>query len=192
MGHYTDAPEDNLLGITNKQQLNEEEARGVVRAEAFLLDLELPVELTTGLLLDIHRVTFGHLYDWAGQWRRSNPNVGNFVPPSYQQVPPLMYQFVEEVQYRQQQVQDEAQVVQLLAYAHHRLVAIHPSTNGNGRMARLLTNLLAFLHGYQDVVLYAREAGDSRKKYLQAMRLGETYDYSELENLIKMQLVPLG
>ncbi|MBC6606875.1 hypothetical protein H8B13_08595 [Hymenobacter sp. BT188] len=42
MGYYTDAPEDNLLVLTDKQWLNEEEARGVVRAEAFLLDLELP------------------------------------------------------------------------------------------------------------------------------------------------------
>ncbi|GAB3831195.1 Fic/DOC family protein [Hymenobacter jeollabukensis] len=191
MGHYTDAPEDNLLGITDKQQLNEEEARGVVRAEAFLLDLELPVELTTGLPLEIHRVTFGHLYDWAGQWRRSNPNVGSFVPPVFQQVPTLMYQFVEEVRFRQERVGSEAEVVQLLAYAHHRLVAIHPFTNGNGRMARLLTNLLAFLHGYQDVALYAREAGESRKKYLQAMRLGDTHDFSELEALIRAQLVPL-
>ena len=87
--HYPDAPEDKLPGITDKQQLNEEEARGVVRAEAFLLDLELPVALTIGLLLDIHRVAFGHLYDWAGQWRRSNPNVGSFVPPPFQQVPPI-------------------------------------------------------------------------------------------------------
>ena len=28
MGHYTDAPEDNLLGLTDKDTLNEQEALG--------------------------------------------------------------------------------------------------------------------------------------------------------------------
>ena len=38
-----------------------------------------------------------------------------------------MTQFVDEVRHRQQQVQNEAQVVQLLAYAHYQLERVDSS-----------------------------------------------------------------
>jgi cell filamentation protein len=60
------------------------------------------------------------------------------------------------------------QVAELLTYAHHRLVAIHSFTNGNGRTARFFTNLLAY--GYHELVLYQREVGEARTHYLAAIR----------------------
>jgi cell filamentation protein len=75
-------------------------------------------------------------------------------------MPQLSYEWADEVRYRQQQLPAEPtpeHVAELLAYIHHRLVAIHPFTNGNGRAARLVTDLLAYNYGYQAVVLYQRE-----------------------------------
>jgi cell filamentation protein len=80
------------------------------------------------------------------------------------------------------------QVAKLLAYAHHRLVAIHPFTNGNGRTARLFTNLLAYSYGYQEVVLYQREVGEARTQYLAAIRQADAYDLRALQGLISAQL----
>lgn len=158
MGHYTDSPEDNLLGITDKQVLNEQEALGVVAVERYLLEeLDCPVEISVALLQDLHRRAFGQLYDWAGHWQRTVPNVGAYLPPAAERVPQLLYEFVDEMRHREQQlppIPTIEEVAHLLAYAHHRLVAIHPFTNGNGRTARLLTNSLAYQHGYQEVILY--------------------------------------
>jgi hypothetical protein len=51
MGHYTDAPEDNLLGLTDKDALNEQEALGVATVERYLREeLDYPVDLSVGLL----------------------------------------------------------------------------------------------------------------------------------------------
>lgn len=122
------------------------------------------------------------------QYRRSNPNVGDFLPLPYQQVPTLLYQFAEEVQHRQRLVATETELVALLAYAHHRFVAIRPFTNGNGRTARLLTNFLAFRHGYQEIALYQRAAGQEREEYLRAIKAGNFLDYRLLEHLIRQQL----
>jgi cell filamentation protein len=195
MGHYTDAPEDNLLGITNKDELNEQEALGVARVERYLLEeLDYPVELSTGLLQELHRRAFGHLYDWAGQWRKEVPNVGAYLPPDAYRVPMLLYEYVDELRHRQDQLPTEPtaqQVAGLLAYAHHHLVAIHPFTNGNGRTARLFTNLLAYSYGYQEVVLYQREQGEGRTLYLQAIRQADVYDLLPLQQLISAQLRPL-
>ena len=192
MGHYTDAPEDNLLGLTDSRLLDEAETEGLIRAENYLYDLPEETEFTVALLLDLHRVAFGRVYDWAGQYRRSNPNVGDFLPPAVQQVPTLLYQFVEEVQYRQQSTHTEAELAALLAYAHHRFVAIHPFTNGNGHIARLLTNFLAFRYGYQEVELYQRAAGEDREVYLRAIKAGNSLDYRALEQLISAQLRPFA
>ncbi|AMJ64576.1 Fic family protein [Hymenobacter sp. PAMC 26628] len=188
MGHYTDAPGDNLLGLTDRHLLDEAEAEGLIRAENYLYDLPEETEFTVALLLDLHRVAFGRVYEWAGHYRRSNPNVGDFLPPAFQQVPTLLYQFAEEVQHRQQSTRTEAELAALLAYAHHRFVAIHPFTNGNGRTARLLTNFLAFRYGYQEVELYQRAAGEGREVYLHAIKAGNSLDYRALEQLISTQL----
>lgn len=71
-------------------------------------------------------------------------------------------------------------------------MAIHPFVNGNGRTARLFTNLLAYNHGYQDVVLYRREPGEGRTDYLRAIRQADGYDLTPLQALISAQLSPLG
>jgi cell filamentation protein len=76
--------------------------------------------------------------------------VGAYLPPLAARVPQLLYEFMDELRHRQgllPPLPSTDQVAELLAYAHHRLVAIHPFTNGNGRTARLFTNLLAYSYG---------------------------------------------
>lgn len=196
MGHYTDAPEDNLLGLTSKEALNEQEALGVATVERYLLEeVDYPVEFSVTLVQDLHRRAFGQLYDWAGQWRRTVPNVGAYLPPAAGQVPQLLSEWADEVRHRQRQLPSKptpAQVAALLAYAHHRLVAIHPFPNGNGRAARLVTDLLAYNYGYQAVVLYQREPGEARTQYLAAIRQADAYDLRSLQQLISAQLRPLA
>lgn len=195
MGHYTDAPEDNLLGLTSKEMLNEQEALGVARVERYLLEeFDYPVELSVGLVQDLHRRTFAHLYAWAGQWRTQVPNVGAYLPPPANRVPQLLYEFIDELRHRQSLLGDiprASAVALLLAFVHHRLVAIHPFPNGNGRTARLFTNLLAYNYGYQEVVLYQREKEEGRAQYLQAIRRADEYDLLPLQMLISAQLRPL-
>ena len=74
----------------------------------------------------------------------------------------------------------------LLAFAHHRLVAIHPFVNGNGRTARLFTNLLA----YTGCGLVP--PGEWSTQYLQAIRQADDYKLLPLQTLISAQLRPLA
>jgi Fic family protein len=57
-------------------------------------------------------------------------------------------------------------VVAMTAYFHHRFVAIHPFTDGNGRVARLLTNLYLLRQGYPPVILDKSD----RRQYYTALR----------------------
>ena len=130
---YTDATDDNLLGIFDKAELNAQEAKGILRAEEYILNLELPLTINYFLLLNIHQEAFKHLYEWAGKYRTSNPTAGTFLPTSFRYVPNELYQFMEEVNYRYTNVKEKEDLVKCLAYAHHGIVKIHPFTNGNGR-----------------------------------------------------------
>ncbi len=62
---------------------------------------------------------------------------------------------------------------------HHRLVSIHPFPNGNGRHARLATDILVrqqkgkrFTWGSQSLVA----AGDTREVYIAALKAADNGD----------------
>lgn len=184
---YTPSAEDNLLGLTTAEQINECEAQGVIEGEKFLLGLDENVEITSALILQIHKTTFGHLYPWAGKWRDVSVKVGAFVPPDPTRIPNLIYQFADELSYRIAHSPSEALLVSTLSYCHYKIVYIHPFNNGNGRTARLLTNLIAYKHGYRDINIYHR-TGEKRKSYIEAIRLADKNDFTMLEGLIRKEL----
>jgi Fic-DOC domain mobile mystery protein B len=62
---------------------------------------------------------------------------------------------------------------------HHRLVAVHPFANGNGRHARLMADLLAmrlgrprFSWGRESL----RDAGVTRRDYICALQAADNHD----------------
>ena len=70
MGVFDPDRHENILGITNLDELNAQEALGIIRAEEFILDLHLDFVFDRNLVLTIHITAFGHLYEWAGKWRK--------------------------------------------------------------------------------------------------------------------------
>ena len=113
--------------------------------------------------------------------------VGKLTPPHPSQVPNLMYQFADDVNFRLSIVETKDEIAELLAYLHHRFVWIHPFNNGNGRTARLLLNAAAMLKGIEPIQLYHRE-GEARKEYIEALRKADEGDNRKLTNLIFNEL----
>lgn len=81
--NWTPSAEENLLGLTDKNIINEYEAKGITKAELFVFGLETDIQITTTLILEIHKIAFGELYDWAGKWRNTNVIVGQLLPLSH-------------------------------------------------------------------------------------------------------------
>jgi cell filamentation protein len=91
-----------LLGLTSKDALNEQEALGIARVERYLLEkVDYPVDLSAGLVQDLHRRAFAHLYDRAGHWRAQMPDVGAYLPSPANRLPQLLYEFIDEFRHWQ-------------------------------------------------------------------------------------------
>ena len=86
---------------------------------------------------NLHRDMFGQVWSWAGTYRNSEVNIG--VAPY--EISVCVRDLMEDAQLwvggENPMPADEA------GYRfHHRLVAIHPFPNGNGRHSREMTDLL--------------------------------------------------
>lgn len=62
--------------------------------------------------------------------------------------------------YHEQDDGEELHPVIVAALLHHRFVEIHPFDDGNGRMARLLTNLSLMKHSYPPVLIRKEDRGE--------------------------------
>ena len=126
-------------GIRTLNELNELEALNVADAYIWLND-ESPSTadlLDQFFLREVHRRMFCNVWTWAGKLRQRETNIS--VDPS-------------QIQERWQVVLGDClywtehetyPLVEIGVRFHHRMVAIHPFTNGNGRHARLSANKLA-------------------------------------------------
>ena len=86
--------------------------------------------------------------------RTSTGETYYFTPP--EQVKPAMSDLLDW--YKSKELEGEHPVI-IAATFHYRFVRIHPFDDGNGRMARLLMNMILIKHGYT-VALIRREDRD--------------------------------
>lgn len=99
--------------------------------------------------------------DNAGRFRTVSVRISGstVVLPNYQKVPDLMQEFEHWLQ------DFEGTIVELAIEAHYRFVTIHPFTDGNGRTARLLMNLLVMAKGFPPIIIL----NEDRLTYIESL-----------------------
>jgi cell filamentation protein len=185
--NYTEGPEENLLGLIDSTAVNEIEAEGILTAESMVYEMDIFSSITPESILALHEIAFKSLYGWAGKWRTIQVSVGKLNLPEYYNVPNLMYQFLDNLNFKISIASNIEDHIECIAYAHYEFVKIHPFNNGNGRLGRIVMNLVALKFGYQFLELYKRE-GDSRKVYINALRNADSGDFTHLYSLIREEL----
>lgn len=68
---------------------------------------------------------------------------------------------------------DNLHPIELSAIVHHRLTAIHPFTDGNGRVARLVMNTILMQKGYTPAII----RNEDRQDYYEALRQADEGKY---------------
>ena len=183
----TPASHETKLGILSIEELNLNEALGLKKVWEFLLDINLK-ELNATLLNKIHLDGFGFLYEWAGKYRRTNPMVGTHIVPKLHLINELMANLFDDLRYKIESMDKDNlnEITELISWFEHRFIWIHPYTNTNGRMGRLVSNFILKELGYPPLS-YANRS-KNRKQYINAIRKADQGDHSELENIIAGEL----
>lgn len=127
-----------ILWVTTQEDLNRVEAENISNAASkhLLKPVPLPQQwFNVSALQKIHRDMFGDVWDWAGKFRRTMTSPG--IPPY--QIPVALAQLCDEVQFWCNEA-CELTLLEQAARIHHKLVWIHPYSNGNGRFSRLVAD----------------------------------------------------
>lgn len=98
-----------------------------------------------------------------------------YMPPEAKDVPSLMKEFVEYINKNL----DTIPAPILAGIVHYQFVTIHPYYDGNGRTARLLTNLILYKKGYDLNGIYSLEEyyAGNLQEYYNAISIGEHHNY---------------
>lgn len=161
--------------ITTRGELNEWEQANIVEAATWLMGRRLEV-LTEEAIRELHRRMFGRTWRWAGEFRRSNQNIG----VDWHTLPVALRKTLADVRYW---VEHRAYPPREIAVRfHHRLAQVHCFPNGNGRHARLCADVL--LEGMGERGLgWGAELDDpsaARGQYIAALRAADDGDYGPL------------
>jgi Fic family protein len=120
--------------------------------------------ITQDHILEVHALLMRGIDDQnAGKYRTGQVRItgATFIPPPAQQIPTKINELLQTIS----QNQDELTPIELAAHFHHKFVYIHPFIDGNGRTARLLTNIILIRNGYPFTVLLKVD----RPKYLRTL-----------------------
>lgn len=169
--------------ITNQNQLNEWEAANILKAENWLSITRYRNKLLTiDFAKLLHKKMFNDTWKWAGIFRTTEKNIG--VTPSI--ISTELKKLLDDVTY---QIAHNSYPIDEIAYRfHHRLVLIHPFSNGNGRHARLVTDLLLINSGIARFSWGRQKLetpGPIRKQYIDALRDADKHNYAALAQFVR-------
>jgi Fic family protein len=138
---------DTPLVITDPEQIARREAENGVRQfnlaieiiRSFVKDSARPFRLRSSAILQLHHAALEGLHPLAGTYRNTPVRIGGSVHQ-----PPLAAFVAEEVEHLCDYVNDHwsSSALHLAAYVLWKLHWIHPFSDGNGRTARMVSNVV--------------------------------------------------
>lgn len=199
--HHSTAMEGNTLGTREVQLLLFEgravgskefreylEVRGYADAALWVYgqavtDNAAASEITVTELREIHRRVVAPVWqffppenldrrDMPGQYRHTNvePLRHGLIPPDWPLVPPLVSDWIEAANGIVER--DTPHIIEDFAELHASFERVHPFNDGNGRVGRLLLNLMLVRYGYPPAVIHKKDGA----RYLDGLRRADEGD----------------
>ena len=177
-----ETPLDDISGlklkkITTRKELDEAEAQNILKAyiRYTLTSSSLKkIEFNFSFLRKLHYDMFGDVWSWAGEFRTTQTSIGVEANKIHQ----ALYQLQDDLKYWEKEWDYHETATRL----HHTLVKIHPFPNGNGRWARLATDLWLLKMG-QKVLSWGgniTEISTARTEYIHALKEADNGSYERL------------
>ncbi|MEQ1935821.1 MAG: mobile mystery protein B [Fimbriimonadaceae bacterium] len=174
-----DEAEALIPSLSTQAELNEFEAHNILQAQMWARTSRSIKSklLSEQVLRQLHREMFRHTWKWAGTYRLTQKSIGCET----WQIGTKLHEFLDDIViWLEHQTYPPAEIA---ARFHHRLVWIHPFPNGNGRFARLATDLFCEQQGWPVPTWGSANLnaiGDVRKAYIAALQAADKHDFAPL------------
>jgi Fic-DOC domain mobile mystery protein B len=169
-----------IPSITTKGELDEMEQNNIEEAQLWLLGRKLNYNqiLTPEFITNLHKRMYGNVWNWAGEFRKTDKNLG--IP--FYQITTGLKQLLDDTKFWIENKTYDSDEIAIRF--KHRIVSIHCFANGNGRHSRIMADIIiekVFKHkifswGMSDL----SKENDIRENYLKAIKLADRHDYTEL------------
>jgi len=171
-----------IKSITTLEELDELEQLNIEEATKWIIQTTFKLNriLTEDFLKLVHKKMFGDVWKWAGEFRKSEKNIGvDWIKIGVE----LKY-LIDDTKYWIENNTYEPDEIAIRF--KHRLVSIHCFPNGNGRHSRILADIIIesvfnkemFTWNHSNMV----KADEVRKEYIIAIKEG---DRGNIEPLVK-------
>jgi Fic-DOC domain mobile mystery protein B len=167
--------------ISTMEELNQLEQANIADAFVWADKESLDDLLTATFVCNLHKKMFDQVWKWAGKMRRSNKNIGVMKEQIMSDLGALLKNAEYWIENRTFPPDE------LAARFHHRLVHTHVFTNGNGRHARLMTDLVLkrldepkFTWGTNGNHTPIEIEGDTRQEYITALTAADNNNFEAL------------
>ena len=179
----------NKLGIQSVEDMNDLELELLQRLYEEVLVKHLPNRvLTVEDLKTWHRRWLGNVFEWAGQERSVNMGKDGFMFAASAQIPRLLADFERSCLARWTPCHDmdTDALVDAIAITHVEFILIHPFREGNGRLSRLLADVMAVQSGRLPLDYSTWNA--NKPAYYQAIHQGLQMEYAPMKRLVAQAL----
>jgi len=182
----------NKLGVSDPDEMDDIELDLLNRLhEEVVGSFQGDQRITIADLCEWHRRWLGNVYVWAGRYRSLNIGKGDFQFAASHRIAELM----EDLDTRTLPVHtpcsglSEEQLSEAIAIVHVELILIHPFRDGNGRISRLLANVMALQAGRPELDYTTLDK--RRNEYFAAIQVGMS-DYEPMKGLVRRVLRDTG
>jgi Fic-DOC domain mobile mystery protein B len=169
--------------LQTRGQLNEWEGMNIEKALKWAFSSRRKGKMTDmENIFNLHKKMFNETWEWAGEARKTEKSIG--VEPH--KIFNSMIQFLKDAE---GWVEWKSFPMDEIAYRyHHKLVKIHVFPNGNGRHARLATDMLLIENQAERFTWGSslkKSPEEVRSMYLGALRKADAGTFSDLAEFVR-------
>ena len=168
--------------LSSKSQKEQQEAINHKIALEFVFSaVKRGFKIDREFILDLHRILMHGVSRDAGRIRKKNVAIKGLQKklPHYQFVPRLFKEFTLDVN------KYEGNVIKKIAVNHYEFEEMHPFSDGNGRVGRLIAIAQLLSKGYPPCVIQSKD----RDRYYRAMQLGDIHRFNYMAQFLSESIL---